>query len=82
MAPGVPATLLNYACGLSRVRLRAFLAGSFIGGAPRIVAYAALGASGGDLSSTPALVGGALIAVMMLAVPLSALRRKLRPATA
>ena len=80
MAPGAPATLLNYACGLSRVRLRDFVGGSLVGGAPRIVAYAALGASGGDVSSAPAVIGAALIAAMMLAVALAALRRRLRPA--
>jgi uncharacterized membrane protein YdjX (TVP38/TMEM64 family) len=82
MAPGVPATLLNYACGLTRVRLRDFVSGSAIGGAPRILAYAALGASGGHLGSTPALVGLALIGALGLAVPASALWRRLRPATA
>ena len=82
MAPGVPATLLNYGCGLSRVRVRDFVGGSLVGGAPRIVAYAALGASGGDLSSAPALVGAGLVALMTLAVGLGALRRRFLPAAA
>jgi uncharacterized membrane protein YdjX (TVP38/TMEM64 family) len=81
MAPGVPATLLNYACGLSRVRLRDFVAGSVIGATPRIVAYAALGASGGHLLSAPALLGLGLIAVMALLPAWAAWRRR-RPIAA
>ena len=79
IAPGVPTTMLNYVCGLSRVRLRDFIAGTAIGGAPRIAAYAALGASGGDFLSPPALAGIGLIAVMGLALPVVALLRRLRP---
>jgi uncharacterized membrane protein YdjX (TVP38/TMEM64 family) len=82
MAPGVPATLLNYACGLSRVRLRDFVAGNALGGAPRMLAYASLGASGGHLASGPALLGVALIAVLALAVPAAMLWRRLRPVAA
>jgi len=81
MAPGVPTTLLNYACGVSRVRLRDFMWGTFLGGAPRIVAYAALGASGGRLG-TPVLIGLALIAALGLWVPASALWQRRRPAPA
>ena len=76
MAPGVPATLLNYACGLSRVRLRDFVAGSLLGGAPRILAYTALGASGGRFDSAAAILGLALIAAMGLAGMSVALRRR------
>jgi uncharacterized membrane protein YdjX (TVP38/TMEM64 family) len=81
MAPGVPTTLLNYACGVSRVRLRDFVWGSVLGGAPRIVAYAALGASGGQLG-TPALIGLVLIAALGLSVPASALWQRRRPVPA
>ena len=42
-APGVPATILNYAAGLSRIRLRDFVAASAIAGAPRAIAYTVLG---------------------------------------
>ena len=82
MAPGVPATLLNYACGLSRVRLRDFVAGSVLGGVPRILAYTALGASGGKLDSAAALLGLALIAAMGLTAACALLWRRLRPAVA
>ena len=66
-APGVPTTLLNYACGLSRVRLRDFVAGTLVGGTPRIFGYAALGGSGGDLTSPLGLVGLGVMAAMTLA---------------
>jgi uncharacterized membrane protein YdjX (TVP38/TMEM64 family) len=85
-APGVPTTALNYACGLSRVRLRHFALGSAIGGAPRIFAYTALGGSGGSLDSPAALAALGLIAAMTaagLAVALRARRRARRaPAAA
>ena len=79
-APGMPTTLLNYACGLSRVRLRDFAAGSLLGGAPRILAYAAMGSSGGRLDSPAALVGLGLIAVMGLGASGAVLLGRLRPA--
>ena len=82
MAPGVPATLLNYACGLARVRLRDFVAGSVLGGAPRILSYTALGASGGQLDSAAALIGLALIAVMSLTAAALVLLRRPRAVAA
>ncbi|HET6548966.1 MAG TPA: TVP38/TMEM64 family protein [Solirubrobacter sp.] len=66
LAPGVPATLLNYAAGLTRVRARHFAAAIAVGGAPRAFAYAALGGSGGDLMSPAALAGFALLAALTL----------------
>ena len=81
-APGVPATLLNYACGLSRIRLRDFVAGSAVGGAPRILAYTVIGASGGDVTSAPAIAGLALIAALTVAGALAALLRRRRPIAA
>jgi uncharacterized membrane protein YdjX (TVP38/TMEM64 family) len=44
-APAVPATVVNYAAGLTRVRLGAFVAATAIGGAPRTIAYAVLGSN-------------------------------------
>ena len=84
-APGVPATLLNYACGLSRIRLRDFVAGSALGGAPRVFAYTAVGASGGHLSSLPALAGLAVVIAMALvglSIIIVRLRRRGIPAAA
>ena len=82
LAPGVPATLLNYACGLSGVRAGAFAAAICIGSAPRVLAYAAIGASGGEVTSLPALLGAGLLLAMALAGAALALRRRLRPAVA
>lgn len=62
-APGVPATLLNYAAGLSRVRARDYLAATLIGGAPRVAAYTALGGSLTDPSSP---LGYAAVGLLML----------------
>lgn len=76
MAPGVPATVLNYACGLSRIRLRDFVAGSLLGGAPRILAYTAIGASGGRFDSAAAVVGLALIGAMAVVGASVALKRR------
>lgn len=64
IAPGVPSTWLHYACGLSRIRARDFAAGLALGGSPKIFAYAALGASGGNLASPAAIVALAIIAGM------------------
>jgi len=80
LAPGVPVTLLNYAAGLSRVRMRDFAAAIAIGGAPRAFAYTALGGSGGKLDSPLAIVGIALIALPAFAGAVLLLRARLRPA--
>jgi uncharacterized membrane protein YdjX (TVP38/TMEM64 family) len=58
-APAVPAGLLNYAAGLSRVRTRDFVVGITLGGAPRVVAYAALG-GGLSHAGPPAAIGATL----------------------
>ena len=50
IAPGVPYSLVNYAAGLTRVRLPAFAAATAIGAAPRAFAYTALGGSLDDLT--------------------------------
>src|SRR5689334_10914402 len=80
LAPGVPVTLLNYAAGLSRVRLRDFAAAIAIGGAPRAFAYTALGGSGGRFDSPLAIAGIALIALPALAGAVLLLRSRLRAA--
>ncbi len=77
MAPGVPATALNYACGLTRIPLRTFAAAIALGGAPRVLAYTALGSSGGDLTSPGVLLGLGLVALLGFA-GLAALARRAR----
>lgn len=75
-APGVPTTLLNYACGLSRVRLRDFALATLLGGAPRLFGYTALGDSGGDLSSPIALAGFAVMAALTVMAVAGAIARR------
>jgi uncharacterized membrane protein YdjX (TVP38/TMEM64 family) len=79
IAPGVPYTLFNYAAGLAPVALRAFVAATAIGVAPRAFAYTALGGSLGDLGSPEALVAVGVLVVMALS-GLALARRDLRRA--
>lgn len=83
-APGVPATALNYAAGLSRIRLRDFAIGIALGGSPRVIAYALLGGSLLHPTSPAAITGIALLAGMTLAAPVVVwlARRRLRPVLA
>ncbi|WP_205695882.1 TVP38/TMEM64 family protein [Conexibacter sp. SYSU D00693] len=66
LMPGVPYTLVNYAAGLSPVRLRSFTAATALGAAPRTAAYAALGGSFDDLTDPVAL--GAIGVILLMAV--------------
>jgi len=82
LAPGVPVTLLNYAGGLSRLRLRTFAAAIALGGAPRAFAYTALGGSFGDYGSPVAVVAIALIVLPAVAAAVLLVRARLRTAPA
>lgn len=64
IAPGVPYNLVNYAAGLTRVRLGTFIGATALGSAPRAFAYTALGGSLSDLTSPYAIVAGAVLVVM------------------
>jgi uncharacterized membrane protein YdjX (TVP38/TMEM64 family) len=75
LAPGCPATILSYAAGLTRIRLRHFAVGIVIGGAPRVVAYTALGGAARH-ALWPALAAAALLAVLGVAVTVVARRRR------
>jgi uncharacterized membrane protein YdjX (TVP38/TMEM64 family) len=72
IAPGVPYTLVNYAAGLTRIRLVVFAGATALGAAPRAFAYTALGGSIGNLRSPEAagavsvLVGMGLIGIGLL----------------
>lgn len=80
LAPGIPYSLVNYAAGLSPVRLTAFTAATAIGCAPRAFAYAALGGNLDNLDSPEAIVAMAVLGVMAIS-GLVALRRS-APGTA
>lgn len=62
--PLMPYNLVNYAAGLTPVRLATFAAATAIGCAPRAFAYTALGGSLHDLDSTAAIVAFAVLVVM------------------
>lgn len=62
--PAMPYSLVNYAAGLTRVRLLVFAAATAIGCAPRAFAYVALGGSLDDLGSPEAIVAFAVLVVM------------------
>jgi uncharacterized membrane protein YdjX (TVP38/TMEM64 family) len=66
IAPGIPYNLVNYAAGLSPVRLRAFTAATALGCAPRAFAYTALGGSLDDLGSPEAIAALVVLVVMAL----------------
>ena len=76
IAPGSPASVLNYGAGLTRIRLREFLAGSVLGGAPRILAYTALGGAIAEGMIWPAVAGFAAISLIGVAGVLVARRRR------
>jgi len=83
IAPGVPYSAVNYAAGLSPVRLRAFVAATVVGVAPRAFAYTALGGSLHHLSSPEALVAvGVLVAMALGGLLLGARERGARGPTA
>jgi uncharacterized membrane protein YdjX (TVP38/TMEM64 family) len=67
IAPGVPYTLVNYAAGLTAIRLGTFAGATAIGTAPRAFAYTALGGSLGNLRSPAAIAALAVLVVMGLA---------------
>jgi uncharacterized membrane protein YdjX (TVP38/TMEM64 family) len=77
-APGSPATILNYAAGLTRIRLRHFVGGILIGGAPRVLAYTAFGSAAAERGAWPVIA--AVTALSALAVASALLVRRHRGA--
>jgi len=88
LVPIIPHSLTNYALGLTGVRLGAYAVGSLLGQLPLTIAYADLGAAGGQVLLGaadwrhqvlwPSLIGLAAL-VLSLVIPLVA-RRRLRQA--
>ncbi len=81
--PAMPFHLVNYAAGLTRVRLRVFAAATAIGCAPRAFAWVALGGNLSDLGSPEAIAAFAVLVAMGLGGLVVAsrdaeLRRRLR----
>jgi uncharacterized membrane protein YdjX (TVP38/TMEM64 family) len=75
-APGSPATVLNYAIGLTNVRLRHFVLGTLIGGAPRVLAYTALGGAAAQRALWPAIAAVVVLALLGAAGIAVARRRR------
>jgi uncharacterized membrane protein YdjX (TVP38/TMEM64 family) len=85
--PAMPFNLVNYAAGLTRVRLVVFAAATAIGCAPRAFAWVALGGNLSNLSSPEALAAFAVLIVMgvgglVVAARDAALRERWRAARA
>jgi uncharacterized membrane protein YdjX (TVP38/TMEM64 family) len=78
IVPGMPFTLVNYAAGLTPLRLPVFAGATALGAAPRAFAYTALGGSLGNWRSPETIVAGVVLVVMALA-GLVLLRREVRP---
>jgi uncharacterized membrane protein YdjX (TVP38/TMEM64 family) len=87
LVPIIPHSLTNYAMGLTRVGLGAYVLGSLLGQLPLTIAFTDLGAAGGQLllgaadwrqALWPSLIALSALALSLL-IPLLA-RRRLRPA--
>ena len=62
----MPATLISYGAGMSRIPLGAFVAATALGGAPRGIAYAVLGSNVTDAS--PLAVAAPVVVLAAMAV--------------
>jgi uncharacterized membrane protein YdjX (TVP38/TMEM64 family) len=63
----LPFTLMSYAGGLTRMRLRVFCVGTAIGALPRVCAFVAIGGTLTNLSSPQAVIAaGVLVALFAL----------------
>ena len=78
IVPGMPFALVNYAAGLTRLRLPVFAGATAVGAAPRAFAYTALGGSFGDWRS-PETIVAAVVLVAMALLGLVLARREVRP---
>jgi uncharacterized membrane protein YdjX (TVP38/TMEM64 family) len=67
LLPGTPASVLNYAAGLTAMPLRAFAAAVAVGALPKTVAYVALGGALSAPFSTRGVVAIALYAATAIA---------------
>ena len=78
IVPGMPYSLVNYAAGLTPLRLPVFAGATALGAAPRAFAYTALGGSFGNWDSPETIVAAVVLAAMAL-LGLVLLRREVRP---
>jgi uncharacterized membrane protein YdjX (TVP38/TMEM64 family) len=78
LVPVLPFTGINYAAGLTAIRLRDFVLGTAIGIVPGTVAYVALGAYGTSPTSWPFVTAVAALLVLSLGGVWVASRRSAR----
>ena len=78
IVPGMPYTVVNYAAGLTPLRLPVFAGATALGAAPRAFAYTALGGSFGNWDS-PETIAAACVLVAFAGLGLLLLRREVRP---
>ncbi len=67
IVPLLPYGVVNYSAGLTHLTYKAMALGTFIGAAPKVFAYTALGGSLDDLTSPEALIAVALLVILGLA---------------
>lgn len=82
IAPGAPYNAVNYAAGLTPIRMRDFVLATMIGCSPRAFAYTALGGSLSNLDRPEAIIAFAVLIVMAAIglVPIVRERRRRLPA--
>ncbi|MFL1431254.1 MULTISPECIES: TVP38/TMEM64 family protein [unclassified Nocardiopsis] len=66
LLPVIPYQVVNYGCGLTRMRVAPFLLGTLVGGIPATAAMVLLGSGGADLGLPAALAGVALAGLLGL----------------
>jgi uncharacterized membrane protein YdjX (TVP38/TMEM64 family) len=67
IVPALPYGFVNYCAGLTRLRFRDMAAGTVVGAAPKVFAYAALGGSLTNLASPEAIVAVSLLGILAVA---------------
>jgi uncharacterized membrane protein YdjX (TVP38/TMEM64 family) len=67
IVPVLPYGLVNYSAGLTHLSYKDMALGTFIGAAPKVFAYTALGGSLGDLTSPEAITAIALLVILGIA---------------
>ena len=77
LAPGLPYNLVNYAAGMTRIRLLSFMAATALGTAPRTFAYVALGGSFGNLNRPEPIIAIAILVAMAVGGAIAAHRQGL-----
>lgn len=76
MLPILPFAVINMACGLSALRTRDYLVGSFLGMLPAVTAFVGIGAYGSEPGSLPFLVSAGGLAVLVVGGAVVARRRR------